>query len=80
MVEARFHRQVQSDLNKILEEYFSISVKLGDDFYEEFISGIRKATQEPHYFHFDESGLRRCNLSRFPFHFLYDVVAGRIRI
>jgi len=69
-VEASFLRLVQADLNRILEDYFSISDSLGDDFYEEFMAGLRKAISEPHFFHFDACGLRRCNLRRFPFHFL----------
>ncbi len=79
-MEARFHRQVQADLNKVLEKYFSISDELGDDFYEEFMSGIRKAVETPHFFHFDASGLRRCNLYRFPYHFLYDVRGNGVRV
>ena len=75
-MEARFHRQVQADLNKILEKYFSISDELGDDFYEEFMNGVRKAVENPQLFHYDASGLRRCNLYRFPYHFLYDVNSG----
>ncbi len=51
-VEARFHRQIQSDLNRVLEEYFSISHALGDDFYEEFMTGLRQAISEPHFLHF----------------------------
>ncbi len=79
-MEARFHRQVQSDLNIILKKYFAVSYELGDDFYDEFMSGVRKALQNPKFFHFDTSGLRRCNLHRFPYHFLYDLRGGTIRV
>lgn len=79
-MEAKFHRRVQADLNKILEKYLFISNELGDDFFEEFMSGIRKATENPQFFHFDASGLRRCNLYRFPYHFLYDVRDSGVRV
>ena len=79
-MEARFHKKVQSDLNKVLEQYSTVSNELEEDFYDEFILGIKKATQNPKFFHFDASGLRRCNLHRFPYHFLYDSKDNEIRV
>ncbi len=79
-MEARFHKQVQSDLNEIIKEYSSVSDELSDDFYEEFMTGLKKASENPRFYHFDASGLRRCNLYRFPYHFLYDVREGVIRL
>lgn len=79
-MEARFHRQVQADMNKIIEHYSSVSIALSDDFYDEFMTGLKKAVANPRFYHFDASGLRRCNLYRFPYHFLYDIQAGIIRI
>ena len=79
-VGARFHKQVQSDLNKILKDYFDVSEALGDDFYREFMAGVEVASDNPTFFHFDLGGLRRCNLERFPFHFLYDIRDGQPRI
>lgn len=65
-MEARYHRRVQTDLNEILEKYFAISDQLGDDFFVEFRIGLDKVASNPRFFHFDSSGLRRCNLDRFP--------------
>lgn len=79
-MEARFHRRVQCDLNEILEKYDAVSNELGDDFFAEFRIGLEKACAIPRFFHFDSSGLRRCNLERFPYHFLYDIRDGLIRI
>ena len=79
-METRFHRRVQVDLNEILEKYYATSEQLGNDFFAEFMVGISKATKNPHFFHFDSSGLRRCNLDRFPYHFLYDLWEGSIRV
>lgn len=77
---ARFHRRVQIDPNEILERYRAISEHLADDFFVEFRIGIGKACSNPRFFHFDSSGLRRCNLDRFPYHFLYDIRNGSLRI
>jgi plasmid stabilization system protein ParE len=69
-----FHRLVQRDVHEILEYYHSVSgEKLADDFYELFLSHVRLAAGNPSGFHFDAPGLRRVNLPRFPFHFLYRV-------
>jgi hypothetical protein len=57
-----------------------VSHQLGEDFFAEFQIGIRKAVENPRYFHFDRSGLRRCNLDRFPYHFLYDIRDPYIRV
>lgn len=77
---ARFHRRIQADLNEILEKFDATSKQLGDDFFAEFRIGVGKACANPQFFHFDSSGLRRCNLDRFPYHFLYDICSDFIRI
>ena len=79
-MEARFHRRVQADLDEILKKYYLISPRLREDFFAEFQVGISKAIENPRYFHFDRSGLRRCNLDRFPYHFLYDIREDYLRI
>lgn len=72
-MEVRFHKRVRADLDAILDKYYAVSLRLGDDFFAEFHIGVKKAVENPRFFHFDRSGLRRCNLDRFPYHFLYDV-------
>lgn len=79
-MEARFHKRVRADLQEILARYYDVSDRLGDDFYAEFQVGLGKAVRNPQFFHFDRSELRRCNLDRFPYHFLYDVRGEHIRI
>ena len=79
-MEPRFHRQVQRDLDEALDHYYGISGQLGEDFFAEFQLGVAKACKNPQMFHFDSLGLRRCNLERFPYHFLYDVQTETIRI
>jgi plasmid stabilization system protein ParE len=79
-VQVRFHKRVRADLDEILSKYYKVSRQLGDDFFAEFQIGVKKALENPRFFHFDRSGLRRCNLHRFPYHFLYDVREDYIRI
>ena len=79
-MEIRFHKRVRIDLKEILSKYDSISETLGDDFYAEFQVGLGRVRRNPRYFHFDSSGLRRFNFERFPYHFLYDVVEGTVRV
>lgn len=79
-MKARFHKGVQRDLDAVLRKYHELSRQLGEDFFAEFQTGIRKAVANPRHFHFDRSGLRRCNLDRFPYHFLYDIKGSEIRV
>jgi len=79
-VEVRFHRRVHADLKEILGKYYDISHQLGEDFFAEFQVGLAKAVENPRRFHFDRSGLRRCNLDRFPYHFLYDIHPENFRV
>lgn len=76
----RFHKLVQTDLDEILYTYGGISDPLANDFFAEFQEGLLKAAENPRFFHFDASGLRRCNLDRFPYHFLYDVREDYVRV
>lgn len=61
-------------------KYDGISKTLGDDFFAEFQIGVERAASNPQFFHFDACGLRRCNLERFPYHFLYDIGKDRFRV
>jgi hypothetical protein len=79
-VEVRFHRRVREDLKEILGRCYGFSDQLGEDFFAEFQIGLSKAVENPRRFHFDRSGLRRCNLDRFPYHFLYDIRGECIRV
>lgn len=78
-MELRYHRRVQADLNRILEELGLISESLSDDFFAEFVAVVEKVASNLRFFHFDSSGLRRCNLDRFPYLFLYDIRRDHIR-
>ena len=79
-MDLKFPKRVQADLDAILEIYRQVSSRLRDDFYAEFTLAVSKAARQPRFFHFDSSGLRRCNLERFPYHFLYDICDDHIRV
>lgn len=79
-MEVRFHKRVQSDLSEILAKYSDVSIRLKDDFLAEFQIGFGRVSENPRRFHFDRSGLRRYNLERFPYHFLYDIRGEYVRI
>jgi plasmid stabilization system protein ParE len=67
-------------VNGILRHYGGISGRLEDEFWDELMSRIEAAAQNPEHFHFADLGLRRVNLNRFPYHFLFRVLTGKIRI
>jgi plasmid stabilization system protein ParE len=79
-MDVRFHHRVQDDLNEILSKYDEVSDALGDDFLTQLQTGVGRVCENPRFFHFDQSGLRRYNLERFPYHFLYDVQDDTVRI
>jgi plasmid stabilization system protein ParE len=77
-----YHPAVQRDVRGILHHYDGISVKLGDTFWDELMDLIESARMNPERYHYDRTGrtLRRVNLERFPYHFLYRMVPGGIRV
>ena len=79
-MKVKFHRRVQVDLNEVFRKYHEVSAQLAEDFFAEFQISLSKAAENPRRFHFDSSGLRRCHLDRFPYHFLYDLRGEHIRI
>ncbi|PWU20294.1 MAG: type II toxin-antitoxin system RelE/ParE family toxin [Verrucomicrobia bacterium] len=54
--------------------------ELADDFCRELRGFMQAAAQQPGRYHFFKGDLRRVNLKRFPYHFLYRVVGDCVRI
>jgi len=79
-VKVTYHPAVQRDINEAIAYYRSISETLADEFWEELMHEIEYAQRNPKSSHFADCGLRRKNLSRFPYHFLYENLKGKIRI
>ena len=54
--------------------------QLADEFYNELRLFFQKAADHPEAYSTRERDLRRVNLERFPFHFLFRVVDDRVRV
>jgi plasmid stabilization system protein ParE len=79
-MKAGYHPDVQADVNRVLRRYDEVSDRLADEFWEELQLFIQKAAEHPTRFHPSVRDLRRVNLKRFPYHFLFRVLPDRIRI
>ena len=76
-----FHRQVASDVSRIMDYYEDVGgPQLADDFYSELRAFFQKASESPEAYSIRERDLRRVNLEKFPFHFLFRIVAAQVRI
>ena len=54
--------------------------ELADEFYRELRGFLLDAARRPGRYHFFKACLRRVNLKRFPYHFLYRVVGDCVRV
>jgi plasmid stabilization system protein ParE len=75
-----YHPAVQQDVNRALRRYDKLSGRLGDEFWHELTARIEAAAANPLRFHPAVGDLRRANLKRFPYHFLYRILPDRIRV
>jgi plasmid stabilization system protein ParE len=76
-----YHQNVQRDVSAVLNYYDEVGgAGLGDAFFEEFMAYIALALESPTRFHPIDGELRRANLDRFPYHFLYAIKGDAIRI
>ena len=80
MIKVTYHPSVQIDINNALNYYREISEKLANDFWDELMKTVEYSRTNPKACHFADCGLRRANLMRFPYHFLYEILDDRIRI
>ena len=71
----RLHPEVDNDLLAAMEYYEREAVpELAVEFYAEFRRCSDQLSLRPESFPITESGLRRMNLHRFPFHILFEVL------
>lgn len=76
-----YHRSVQHDVSAVLAYYDEVGGPgLGDAFFDEFMVYVALVLESPTRFHPIEGDLRRANLSRFPYHFLYRIHGDTLRI
>lgn len=75
------HKLVASDISRILDYYEEAAgPQLADEFYEELRAFFKKAIDSPESYAIRERDLRRVNLERFPYHFLYRFAGDTVRI
>jgi plasmid stabilization system protein ParE len=76
-----FHRQIASDVSRIMDYYENVAgPELADEFYAELQFFFQKAANSPESYSVRERDLRRVNLDRFPYHFLFRLVEDRVRV
>jgi toxin ParE1/3/4 len=75
------HPKVYSDIDEIVgyDERFA-TPGLAEEFYTKLRYFVTKAADKPESFSILERDIRRENLRRFPYHFLFRVVGQEIRI
>ena len=75
------HPKVSSDVRAIMEYYRrAAGPSLADEFYRELRQLILRAAEQPGSFAAREHDLRRANLPRFPYHFLFRIVGETMRV
>jgi plasmid stabilization system protein ParE len=74
-----YHRLVENDVAEVLEHYGALSPTLAEDFRRELKRVIAQAAANPFRFH-PAGRYRRANLTRFPYHILYEVCEDTLRI
>lgn len=76
-----FHPAVFSDITSIMEYYEQVaSPDLADQFYDELKYFFEQVAQRPESFAIRHRDIRRANLLRFPYHFLFRISDHHIRI
>jgi plasmid stabilization system protein ParE len=75
------HPKVYSDVQAIMEYYEQVaSMELADDFYAELRQFMIQAAERPDSFSIRDRDIRRVNLHRFPYHFLFRVIGDAVRV
>lgn len=69
-----FHRRVRADLRGILDHYENeAGAKVADELYEELQVRVNIVSENPAFYPRYHGEIRRANLKRFPYHFLYEI-------
>ena len=75
------HPKVYSDIDSIMAYYENVATgELADEFYAELRHFMLEAARRPESFAIREGDIRRVNLHRFPYHFLFRTVGDAVRI
>jgi len=66
------HRKLYSDIDKSMDYYEQAGTpELVNEFYQELRHFMAEAAERPESFSIRERDIRRVNLQRFPYHFLF---------
>ena len=80
-MELVLHPKVYSDIDQIMAYYERVATaELADEFYAELRHFMHEAAVKPESFSIRERDIRRVNLDRFPYHFLFRIVGDVVRI
>ena len=75
------HPKVYSDIDKIMAYYEQVAtMDLANEFYAELRRFIKTSVAQPGSFAIRTRDIRRVNLDRFPYHFLFSVVGDEVRL
>ena len=75
------HPELYSDIDAIMRYYEQVATpELADRFYAELRYFMAKAAETPESFSVRERDIRRVNLERFPYHFLFRIADESARI
>jgi plasmid stabilization system protein ParE len=76
-----FHRDVATDIIRIITHYEDLGgTNLAAQFHAEVRATFLKALEAPRHYQLVKRDLRRVNLPRFPYHFLFRIVGNDVRI
>jgi len=74
------HPKVYSDIAQVMEYYEQVaSADLAEEFYAELQQLTHEAAKRPESFPIRERDIRRANLRRFPYHFLFRMTSDAVR-
>ena len=75
------HPKVYSDIDAIMTYYEEVAAtELANEFYAELRHFMLEAATRPQSFAVRQRDIRRVNLRRFPFHFLFRLVDDTVRV
>ena len=75
------HPKVYSDIDRIMAYYEEVGTsQLANEFYSELRHFMTAAAAQPKSFAIRERDIRRVNLQRFPYHFLFRIAGNAVRI
>jgi toxin ParE1/3/4 len=76
-----FHPRVSADVARIMSYYEDVAgAQLAQEFYSELHSCFIAAAKSPESYPICARELRRVNLERFPYHFLFRIAGDHVRV